>query len=65
MLVVQICWQHLIEMVCDWRSFSRKWGRKVKESNLVERMMTSDNIILHSKTRQEIEDFIRISKQGK
>ncbi|MGO4273894.1 DUF5662 family protein [Paenibacillus sp. TAF58] len=51
--------KYLIEMVCDWRSFSRKWGRKVKETNLVERMITSDKIILHLKTREELEKFIK------
>lgn len=46
--------KYVIEMVCDWRSFSRKWGRVVKESNLVERMMNSNDIILHPKTREEL-----------
>lgn len=46
--------KYAIEMVCDWRSFSRKWGRKVKESTLPERMMESDKIILHPETRQEL-----------
>jgi hypothetical protein len=50
--------KYLIEMACDWKSFSRKWGRKVKESNLVERMMRSDNIILHPLTREELEKYI-------
>ncbi|WP_445490962.1 DUF5662 family protein [Niallia sp. 03133] len=22
--------KYIMEMICDWRSFSRKWGRKVK-----------------------------------
>ncbi|MEF3353804.1 DUF5662 family protein [Paenibacillus sp. GYB006] len=51
--------KYMIEMVCDWRSFSRKWGRKVKDSNLVERMVNSNNIILHPDTREELERFIR------
>ncbi|WP_354437439.1 DUF5662 family protein [Paenibacillus sp. DS2363] len=52
--------KYLIEMVCDWRSFSRKWGRKVKDSNLVERMINSQDIILHPVTREELEQlFIR------
>ncbi|WP_454192815.1 hypothetical protein [Paenibacillus sp. Marseille-Q7038] len=46
-------------MVCDWRSFSRKWGRKVKDSNLVERMVNSNNIILHPDTREELKRFIK------
>lgn len=51
--------KYMIEMVCDWRSFSRKWGRKVKDSNLVERMVNSNNILLHPDTREELERFIR------
>ncbi|WP_328803003.1 DUF5662 family protein [Paenibacillus sp. An7] len=51
--------KYMIEMVCDWRSFSRKWGRKVKDSNLVERMVNSNNILLHPETREELERFIR------
>lgn len=51
--------KYLIEMVCDWRAFSRKWGRKVKETNLPERMMTSESIILHPKTRKELENFMK------
>ncbi|MCY9698134.1 DUF5662 family protein, partial [Paenibacillus alginolyticus] len=51
--------KYLIEMVCDWKSFSRKWGRKIKETNLVERMMKSDSIILHPMTREELENYIK------
>ncbi|SDT24614.1 hypothetical protein SAMN05444162_3540 [Paenibacillaceae bacterium GAS479] len=54
--------KYLIEMVCDWRSFSRDWGRRVKDSNLVEKMMNSDGVILHSKTREELENFINSKK---
>ncbi|MHA7966732.1 DUF5662 family protein [Paenibacillus sp. CAU 1782] len=53
--------KYLIEMVCDWKSFSRKWGRKVKESNLIERMMASDSIILHPVTREDLENYIKRS----
>lgn len=55
--------KYLIEMVCDWRAFSRKWGRKVKETNLPERMMTSESIILHPKTREELEIFMKKKQQ--
>jgi len=55
--------KYLIEMVCDWRAFSRKWGRKVKETNLPERMMTSESIILHPKTREELENFMKKKQQ--
>lgn len=57
--------KYLIEMVCDWESFSRKWGRKVKESNLAERMMTSDKIILHEDTRKELQELLTKSKEKK
>ncbi|MDR7072446.1 DUF5662 family protein [Fictibacillus barbaricus] len=43
--------KYLVEMVCDWRSFSRKWGRKVKKSNL----NPSDSIVLHADTQRELE----------
>ncbi|MBD2843584.1 hypothetical protein IDH44_00145 [Paenibacillus sp. IB182496] len=50
--------KYMVEMVCDWRSFSRKWGRKVKDSTLCERMMASDAMILHPTTRKELESYI-------
>ncbi|HWK23160.1 MAG TPA: DUF5662 family protein [Ureibacillus sp.] len=37
--------KYIIEMICDWRSFSRKWGRKIKNSDLVERMVNSEDLI--------------------
>lgn len=51
--------KYMIEMLCDWRSSSRKWGRKIKESKLTEKMMSSDGVILHPKTRKELEELIR------
>jgi Family of unknown function (DUF5662) len=42
--------KYLIEMVCDWRSFSRKWGKKVKDSHID----LTDKIILHPETRKEL-----------
>ncbi|MBT2679388.1 hypothetical protein J7E38_10275 [Bacillus sp. ISL-35] len=51
--------KHLLEMVCDWRSFSRKWGRKVKFSTLD----LSDRIILHPDTRKELEMIMRNNKK--
>jgi hypothetical protein len=50
--------KYLIEMWCDWRSFSRKWGRRVKEADLTEKMIKSEGVILHPKTRQELEELI-------
>ncbi|GAA0343966.1 hypothetical protein GCM10008967_38010 [Bacillus carboniphilus] len=50
--------KYLIEMVCDWRSFSRKWGRKVKNRTLD----LSDSIILHPDTRKELEAFLAKEK---
>ncbi|MGD6874763.1 DUF5662 family protein [Sutcliffiella horikoshii] len=47
--------KYLIEMVCDWRSFSRKWGRKVKSYNL----NLGDKIILHPDSRIELEILLR------
>ncbi|WP_339146246.1 MULTISPECIES: DUF5662 family protein [unclassified Sutcliffiella] len=47
--------KYLIEMVCDWRSFSRKWGRKVKYSTLD----LTDKIVVHPDTRKELEIIIR------
>lgn len=46
--------KYLIEMVCDWRSFSRKWGRKVKDTTL----NLTDKIVLHPDTKKELEILI-------
>jgi hypothetical protein len=43
--------KYIIEMVCDWRSFSRKWGRKVKESTL----NLTEKIVVHPDTKRELE----------
>ncbi|MCY9697340.1 DUF5662 family protein [Paenibacillus alginolyticus] len=43
--------KYVIEMVCDWRSFSRKWGKKVKESTL----NLTDSIVVHPETKRELE----------
>jgi hypothetical protein len=43
--------KYLVEMICDWCSFSRKWGRKVKESTL----NLTDKIVLHPDTKKELE----------
>ena len=51
--------KYIIEMICDWRSFSRKWGRKIKNSDLVERMVNSEDIILHPRTRKELNNYLR------
>ncbi len=47
--------KYLLEMVCDWRSFSRIWGRKVKNSTLD----LTNKIVLHPDTKKELEDIIR------
>jgi len=47
--------KYLLEMVCDWRSFSRKWGRKLKTST----MDLTDQIILHPDTRRELEIIMK------
>ncbi|MFT9497496.1 DUF5662 family protein, partial [Anaerosolibacter sp.] len=50
--------KYLVEMVCDWRSLSRKWGRKVKISNLD----LTEKIILHPDTKTELEKIMRNKK---
>ncbi|MCM3361236.1 DUF5662 family protein [Niallia sp. MER TA 168] len=47
--------KYLMEMVCDWRSFSRKWGRKVKPSSLD----LTDKIILHEDTKKELIEIMK------
>jgi hypothetical protein len=47
--------KYLIEMVCDWRSFSRKWGRKLKPSGLD----LTDKIVLHPNTKKELEEIMK------
>lgn len=55
--------KYMIEMLCDWRSFSRKWGRLIKDPNhLTNKMLASDVLILHSKTRQELEEIVERSR---
>ncbi|MFD2614171.1 DUF5662 family protein [Paenibacillus gansuensis] len=46
--------RYIIEMVCDWRSFSRSWGRKVKESTL----NLTDKIVIHPETKRELETIM-------
>jgi len=41
----------MLEMVCDWRSFSRRRGRKVKDTTLD----LTDKIVVHPDTRRELE----------
>lgn len=43
--------KYIIEMVCDWRSFSRKWGKKVKDSTL----NLTESIVVHAETKRELE----------
>jgi len=52
--------KYVIEMVCDWRSFSRKWGRKVKESTL----NLTDQIVVHPETKRELELMTSSSSNG-
>ncbi|MBS8266329.1 hypothetical protein DYI25_18055 [Mesobacillus boroniphilus] len=53
--------KYLLEMVCDWRSFSRRWGKKVKLSNL----SLSDKMILHPETRDALEMIIKNERKAK
>lgn len=51
--------RYVAEMVCDWRSFSRRWGRRTPRPviNLL------DRIIVHPDTRRQIEAMLeRISE---
>jgi hypothetical protein len=52
--------KYLIEMVCDWRSFSRRWGRKVKLSNL----NITEKMILHPDTRETLEKIIKNEREA-
>ncbi|MFC7680736.1 DUF5662 family protein [Paenibacillus sp. GCM10028914] len=50
--------KYIIEMLCDWRSFSRKWGRLIKDPNhLTNKMMGASGLVLHPKTRQRLEEI--------
>ncbi|CRK82931.1 hypothetical protein BN000_02886 [Neobacillus massiliamazoniensis] len=51
--------KYLIEMVCDWRSFSRKWGRKVKPATLD----LSEKIVLHPDTKKELEMIMKRKRE--
>ncbi|WP_175639152.1 DUF5662 family protein [Metabacillus schmidteae] len=51
--------KYLIEMVCDWRSFSRKWGRKVKPATLD----LTDKILLHPDTKKELEIIMKKKRE--
>jgi len=55
--------KYLVEMWCDWRSFSRKWGRRVKETDLTDKMIKSEGVILNPKSRQELEELILMKKK--
>lgn len=47
--------EYLVEMVCDWRAFSRRWGRKVREPSL----QITDKMVLHPRTMLELEAIIK------
>jgi hypothetical protein len=47
--------KYFVEMICDWRSFSRKWGKRFKESDLD----LTDKIIIHHTTKEKLELFIK------
>jgi hypothetical protein len=52
--------KYIIEMVCDWRSFSRKWGRKVKESTL----NLTNSIVTHADRKSELEILTMSKKEA-
>lgn len=54
--------KYLLEMICDYRSLSRKWGRKGKDSTLSDRLiqnLLSERVILHPETKRECEIFVQ------
>jgi hypothetical protein len=51
--------KYLVEMVCDWRSFSRKWGRKVKISTLD----LTDKIVLHPDSKKELDIIMKRKRE--
>lgn len=54
--------KYLLEMICDYRSLSRKWGRKGKDSTLSDRLiqnLLSEKVILHPETKRECEIFVQ------
>ncbi|GGB61017.1 DUF5662 family protein [Fictibacillus barbaricus] len=54
--------KYLLEMICDYRSFSRTWGRKRIDTDMADRLirnLLTEKVILHPKTRKECEFFIR------
>ena len=52
--------KYLLEMVCDWRSFSRNWGRRVKPATL----NLTDRIILHPDTKKALEYILNNRRKG-
>ncbi|KZE69259.1 hypothetical protein AWM68_03045 [Fictibacillus phosphorivorans] len=57
--------KYIFEMICDYRSLSRKWGRKRTDTNISERLilnLQTEKVILHPDTRRECEFFIRKMK---
>ena len=52
--------KYLLEMVCDRRSFSRRWGRKVKMSNL----SLTNKMILHPETRDALKIIIENEREA-
>jgi hypothetical protein len=51
--------KYVIEMVCDWRSLSRKWGRKVQDSH----MDLTDSIIIHPDTKNELRAIMNKNRE--
>jgi hypothetical protein len=51
--------KYLIEMVCDWRSFSRKWGKKVKPATLD----LTDKILLHPESKKELQLIMKRKRE--
>jgi hypothetical protein len=53
--------KYFLEMICDYRSFSRKWGSGKGDKTLSERLiqnLLSERVILHPETKKECEDIV-------
>ncbi|MBY6036683.1 hypothetical protein KUV80_08465 [Fictibacillus nanhaiensis] len=57
--------KYVIEMICDYRSLSRKWGKKRTDQSLSNRLLQNlltEKVILHPETKEVCK--ILIGKEG-
>ncbi|WP_231620205.1 DUF5662 family protein [Fictibacillus sp. 26RED30] len=53
--------KYVYEMICDYKSFSRRWGRKRSGPTISDRLIANlltDRVILHPDTRKECAQII-------